>query len=117
MERSREVADALVRFYEAFGVAEAFDSVVSADPDAMVIGTDRRVDNRDAWKAAFGSMAGITVEAVRSGASAMRVSAGSSTTRPSCCGWPQPAHAADGCRTRGSRRLEARAVAHFCRGA
>lgn len=62
MERSREVADALVRFYEAFGIAEAFDSVVSADPDAMVIGTDRRVDNRNAWKAAFGSMAGITVE-------------------------------------------------------
>jgi hypothetical protein len=43
MERSREVADALVRFYEAFGVAEAFDSVVSPDPDAMAIGTDRRL--------------------------------------------------------------------------
>jgi hypothetical protein len=33
----------LVRFYEAFGVAEAFDSVVSPDPDAMAIGTDRRL--------------------------------------------------------------------------
>jgi hypothetical protein len=62
MERSREVADALVRFYEAFGVAEAFDSVVAPDPDAMAIGTDRRVDNRDAWQAAFGSLAGVTVE-------------------------------------------------------
>ncbi len=62
MERSREVADALVRFYEAFGVAEAFDSVVSSDPDAMVIGTDRRLDNRDAWQAAFGSLAGFAFE-------------------------------------------------------
>lgn len=62
MERSREVVDALVRFYEAFGVAEAFDSVVASDPDAMAVGTDRRLDHRDAWQAAFGSLAGVTVE-------------------------------------------------------
>jgi hypothetical protein len=64
MERSREVADALVRFYQAFGVGttEAFDSVVSHDPDAMAIGTDRRLDNRDAWKQTFTSLSGVTVE-------------------------------------------------------
>ncbi len=40
MERSSEVADVIVRFYEAFGVgtSSAFDSVVSRDPDAMAPG-------------------------------------------------------------------------------
>jgi hypothetical protein len=64
MERSSQVANVIVRFYEAFsvGTAEAFDSVVSQHPDAMVIGTDRRLDNRNAWKATFIGFGGVTVE-------------------------------------------------------
>jgi hypothetical protein len=64
VERSSEVANAMVRFYEAFGVGttEAFDSVVSRDPDAMAIGTDRRLDDRNAWQETFVSLAGVTLE-------------------------------------------------------
>lgn len=64
MERSSEVVNAMVRFYEAFGTGttEAFDSVVSRDPDVMAIGTDRRLDDRDAWQETFVSLTGITVE-------------------------------------------------------
>lgn len=64
MERSGEVADVIVRFYEAFsvGTSKAFDSVVSQDPDAMAIGTDRRLADRNAWKATFTSFGGVTVE-------------------------------------------------------
>ena len=52
MERSSEVANVIVRFYEAFGDGgtEAFDRVASQDPDAMAIGTGRRLANRDAWR-------------------------------------------------------------------
>ncbi|HUH07990.1 MAG TPA: nuclear transport factor 2 family protein [Egibacteraceae bacterium] len=64
MERSSEVANVIVRFYEAFsvGTAEAFDSVVSRDPDAMALGTDRRLDDRKAWKATFLGLGGVAVE-------------------------------------------------------
>jgi hypothetical protein len=64
MERSSEVADAVARFYEAIesGTMAAFDGVVSYDPDAMVIGTDRWLGDRDTWSKAFPSLRGITVE-------------------------------------------------------
>jgi hypothetical protein len=64
MERSSEVADAVARFYEAIesGTMAAFDGVVSYDPDAMVIGTDRWLGDRDTWRKAFPGLRGITVE-------------------------------------------------------
>jgi hypothetical protein len=64
MERSSEVAHAVASFYEAIesGTTAAFDGVVSRDPDAMVIGTDRWIDDRDTWRNAFPGLRGITVE-------------------------------------------------------
>lgn len=66
MERSSEVADAVIRFYEAFlsGTTEAFDSVVSQDPDALAIGTEPwlRFDDRDAWHAGFVGLGSVTLE-------------------------------------------------------
>jgi ketosteroid isomerase-like protein len=64
MERSDEIADVVVRFYEAInlGTSAAFDSVVSADPEAMVIGTDGRADDRATWKRTFVGLGGVTVE-------------------------------------------------------
>jgi hypothetical protein len=64
MERSDEVANVVVRFYEAFslGTSEAFEGVVSADPDAMVIGSDRKADDRATWKRSFVGLGGVTVE-------------------------------------------------------
>jgi hypothetical protein len=67
MERSSDVANAIVGFYEAFGAgtAEAFDGIVSMDPDVMAIGTDpkERLDDREAWKAGFMNLPGVTMEA------------------------------------------------------
>ncbi len=64
MEPSSAVADAILRFYSAFGTGstEAFDRVVSVDPSAMVIGTDRRLDDRDTWRAGFATLTNMTLE-------------------------------------------------------
>jgi hypothetical protein len=64
MEQSSEVAHAVARFYEAIkaGTTHAFDDVVSHDPEAMVIGTDRWLGPRDTWREAFPALRGITVE-------------------------------------------------------
>ena len=64
MERSSEVARAVGRFYEAIedGTHAAFDGIVSSDPVAMVIGTDRWLGDRRTWREAFPSLRGITVE-------------------------------------------------------
>ena len=67
MGHSSEVANAMVRFYEAFaeGTAEAFDRIVFMVPDVMAIGTDpkEQLDDRDAWQGGFMSLPGITMEA------------------------------------------------------
>jgi ketosteroid isomerase-like protein len=64
MEQSSEVERVVARFYEAIeaGTTAAFDRVVSHDPGAMVIGTDRWLGDRDTWGKAFPSLRGITVE-------------------------------------------------------
>jgi hypothetical protein len=66
MERSTDVADAVLGFYEAFavGTGEAFDRVVSGERDVTVIGTEPgwRRDDRASWRAAFVGLGGVTVE-------------------------------------------------------
>lgn len=64
VEPSSDVAGTVTRFYEAIerGTVAAFDDVISSDPVAMVIGTDRWVDDRATWREAFPNLRGITVE-------------------------------------------------------
>jgi hypothetical protein len=64
VERSGEVANAVVRFYDAIesGTTSAFDRVVSHDAGVMVIGTDRWLGDRDTWRKSFPSLRGVTVE-------------------------------------------------------
>jgi hypothetical protein len=66
MERSREVEDALARFYEVFGraTAEDFDRVVAHQPDAMVIGSEPWLwlRDRETWKRTFLSLGDVALE-------------------------------------------------------
>ena len=64
MDRSTEVAQTLGLLYAAMSHAchDRFDGIVSPASDAMAIGTDRWLADRETWRAAFPSLRGISVE-------------------------------------------------------
>ncbi len=69
MQRSDEVRQAVLRFYDGFSAPDAeraavFEEVVSREHDGLVIGTapEEWVEGRDAMKARYG-MEGVRLEA------------------------------------------------------
>ena len=60
MERSTDVREAMLRFYDRLsaGDVESFDSIVSSDPATVVIGTAIGEIHRDRAKLRFGFEAG-----------------------------------------------------------
>ena len=71
MQRSQEVRQAALRFYQRFSAGDVagFDKGITAEQDALVIGTDPNQweAGRDRWVAAFGeqleAIPGLKVEA------------------------------------------------------